>query len=142
VCKGLYFLPIKDEFTKRIHSPSFCCRYRSSSRSPEKKSTSGYCFVVALCGVICGADNWVEIEEYGRAKPVDAVNNVHRTHCSRLMRFVNSPHLLTLNDSFLICSCHTLKNLNFSYWPIIPLQYELKVENTAVRLDQNNRPGL
>ncbi|WP_198159376.1 transposase family protein [Methylomonas lenta] len=78
-CKGLYFLPIKDEFTKHIHSPSFCCRYSSSSRSPEKTSTSGYCFVVALCGVICGADNWVEIEEYGRAKPVDALNNVHRT---------------------------------------------------------------
>jgi hypothetical protein len=44
----------------------------------QKKSTSEYCFVVALCGVICGADNWVEIEEYGRANPVDAVNNVHR----------------------------------------------------------------
>ena len=38
-------------------------------------------------------------------------------HRSRLMQFVNLPHLLTLNDSFLICSWHTLKNLNLSYWP-------------------------
>jgi hypothetical protein len=68
-----YIFTHKDEFSKRIHSPSFCCRYKSSSRSPEKTSTSGYW----LCGVICGADNWVEIEEYGRAKSVNAVNNVH-----------------------------------------------------------------
>ena len=24
--------------------------------------------VIAICAVICGADNWVEIEEYGHAK--------------------------------------------------------------------------
>ena len=24
--------------------------------------------VIAICAVICGADNWVEIEEFGRAK--------------------------------------------------------------------------
>jgi hypothetical protein len=24
--------------------------------------------VIAICGVICGADSWVEIEEFGRAK--------------------------------------------------------------------------
>jgi len=103
VVRGIYFLPIKDEFTKRIHSPSFCCRYRTSSRSPEYTSTSGYCFVVALRGVICSADNWVEIEEYGRAKPVDAVNNVHgivRDSCGSKTQHT----LLTLNDSFLICS--------------------------------------
>jgi hypothetical protein len=35
-----------------------------------------------------------------------------------------------------------LEKLSVSSWPIIPLQYELKVENTAVRLDQNNRPEL
>jgi hypothetical protein len=76
--RGYIFYPSK------MNSPSTSILHhfaavRSSSRSPEKTSTSGYCFVVALCGVICGADNWVEIEEYGRAKPVDALNNVHRT---------------------------------------------------------------
>ena len=25
--------------------------------------------VIAICGVICGADSWVEIEEFGKAKP-------------------------------------------------------------------------
>ena len=24
--------------------------------------------VIAICGVICGADSWVEIEEFGKAK--------------------------------------------------------------------------
>ena len=24
--------------------------------------------VITLCAVICGADNWVEIEEFGKAK--------------------------------------------------------------------------
>ena len=24
--------------------------------------------VIALCAVICGADNWVEIEEFGKSK--------------------------------------------------------------------------
>jgi len=34
-----YILTHKDEFTKRIHFPSFCFRYKSSCRSPEKTSS-------------------------------------------------------------------------------------------------------
>lgn len=34
----------------------------------QKKYQLQDIFVIALCGVICGADNWVEIEEYGWAK--------------------------------------------------------------------------
>jgi len=34
----------------------------------QKKHRLQDIFVIALCGVICGADNGVEIEEYGRAK--------------------------------------------------------------------------
>lgn len=34
----------------------------------QKKHQLQDIFVITLCAVICGADNWVEIEEYGCAK--------------------------------------------------------------------------
>lgn len=36
----------------------------------QKKHQLQDIFFITLCAVICGADNWVEIEEYGCAKTV------------------------------------------------------------------------
>ena len=32
-----------------------------------KKHSLGAILVIALCAVICGADSWVEVEQFGRA---------------------------------------------------------------------------
>jgi DDE_Tnp_1-associated len=33
-----------------------------------KKHALGAILLIALCAVICGADSWVEVEQFGRAK--------------------------------------------------------------------------
>jgi predicted transposase YbfD/YdcC len=43
---------------------------------------------IALCGVLCGADSWVEIEEFGHAKE------------SWLRRFLALPHGIPSHDTF------------------------------------------
>ena len=35
-----------------------------------KKHSLGAILLIALCAVICGADSWVEVEQFGRAKLV------------------------------------------------------------------------
>ncbi|GHO73186.1 hypothetical protein KSD_09570 [Ktedonobacter sp. SOSP1-85] len=32
--------------------------------------------ILAICGTLCGAEGWVEIEEFGRAKEAFAINSV------------------------------------------------------------------
>lgn len=44
--------------------------------------------VIAVCAVICGADTWVDIEEYGRAK------------CEWLKRFLPLPNGIPSHDTF------------------------------------------
>jgi hypothetical protein len=44
--------------------------------------------VIAVCAVICGADTWVDIEEYGRAK------------YEWLKRFLPLPHGIPSHDTF------------------------------------------
>jgi predicted transposase YbfD/YdcC len=44
--------------------------------------------VIALCAVLCGADNWVEIEEFGRAKQ------------GWLSSFLDLPHGIPAHDTF------------------------------------------
>ena len=44
--------------------------------------------VITLCAVICGADNWVEIEEFGKAKE------------EWFRRFLKLPHGIPSHDTF------------------------------------------
>ena len=44
--------------------------------------------VITICGVICGADNWVEIEEFGNAR------------LEWLSRFLRLPHGIPSHDTF------------------------------------------
>ena len=44
--------------------------------------------VIAVCGVICGADSWVEIEEFGKAK------------CAWLRNFLSLPNGIPSHDTF------------------------------------------
>jgi predicted transposase YbfD/YdcC len=44
--------------------------------------------VIAVCGVICGADSWVEIEEFGKAK------------CAWLRTFLSLPNGIPSHDTF------------------------------------------
>ena len=41
---------------------------KDSRRGRAKQHELLDIIVIALCAVICGADNWVEIEEFGKAK--------------------------------------------------------------------------
>ncbi len=43
---------------------------------------------LALCGVICGADSWVEVEEFGRAK------------LAWLLTFLDLPNGIPAHDTF------------------------------------------
>src|SRR5438552_4186707 len=43
---------------------------------------------IALCAVLCGADSWVEIEEYGKAKQ------------EWLARWLDLPHGIPSHDTF------------------------------------------
>ena len=44
--------------------------------------------VITICAVICGADNWVEVEEFGHAKP------------EWLSRFLRLPNGIPSHDTF------------------------------------------
>lgn len=53
-----------------------------------KKHSLGAILVIALCAVICGADSWVEVEQFGRAKQ------------EWLATLVDLPHGLPSHDTF------------------------------------------
>lgn len=67
---------------RAVHRPA-----RSAHR-PRQTPRLLAIITIALCGVICGADSWVEIERFGRAKRV------------WLERFLPLPHGIPSHDTF------------------------------------------
>src|SRR6516165_9127827 len=53
-----------------------------------KKHSLGAILLIALCAVICGADSWVEVEQFGRAKQ------------EWLATLVELPHGIPAHDTF------------------------------------------
>ena len=51
--------------------------------------------IIAICGVICGADSWVGIESYGKSK------------YKWLKQFLELPNGIPSHDTFAPCICST-----------------------------------
>jgi len=58
-------LILNDRQSNRLNYPSFLKHPRVNR---QKKDQLQDIFFITLCAVICGADNWVAIEEFGEAK--------------------------------------------------------------------------
>ncbi len=44
--------------------------------------------ILAICGVLCGADGWVEIEEFGKAKEAFFTESAHLAQWDSVPRYL------------------------------------------------------